>query len=132
MIIWCIIWGILLIATGLMLAMEVVNGSNSKRVVACFICVCFLILIPVFVLGAYHQSVLFWNEYAGFAQKAQNLTESQEYAVLGHAINYNYKLYKYQTNIHRLGIFAPYYHGIWDLKPIQLKNFDMTRYRWWE
>jgi hypothetical protein len=47
-------------------------------------------------------------------------------------MNYNYYLYQYQTKIHRLGIFAPYYRGIWDLEPIQLHNFDMNNYRWWD
>lgn len=132
MITWIILWIILLCIFGLLVAMEIVNGSIEKRFWVCCILLFILIMIPVFTLGAYKQSVEFYQEYASFAERAQYLTDDQEYTELGRAVNYNYKLEYYQTRIKILGIFAPYYHGIWNLEPIHLKNFDMDHYRWWD
>lgn len=112
--------------------MEVVNGSIESRFWICFVLIIFLIFIPIFTLGAYNNSKDFVYRYEGFAEKVQTFDESKEYLYIGTAIDYNYHLYIYQSRTKKLGIFAPYCRDIYKLKPIQLKNFDMTSYAWWE
>lgn len=132
MITWGIIWGISLLALIVLIPMEIINGSIEARFWVCVAIIFLLIIIPIFTFSAYDNSKYFYKEYITLEKKVLNLSESQEYMVLGEVMNYNYYLYQYQTKIHRLGILAPYYRGIWDLEPIQLHNFDMNHYRWWD
>ena len=130
MIAWGILWVILLFTTLLFVAMEIVNGSIEIRFWLCFFFIFALILIPIFTIGAYTQSKDFAYQYENFQSKVAEMTESQEYTYFGNALNYNTQLQKYKQNIHRFGIFAPYYRKIKYLEPIQFKSYDMTKYTW--
>lgn len=132
MITWGIIWGITLLALIVLIPMEIINGSIEVRFWVCVALILFLIITPIFTFSAYNNSKHFYEAYTTLEKRVSNLSKSQEYMVLGEVMNYNYYLYQYQTKIHRFGIFAPYYRGIWDLEPIQLNNFDMNNYRWWD
>lgn len=131
MIIWSIIWSIMLISLILLVLMEIINGTIELRFWICLILVFALILIPIFTLGAYNQSKLFVNKYASFAEKVSTMSDSQEYMYIGNAIDYNYQLSIYQKKIHQLGIFAPYCKEIKEMKPIQMRNFDLSNYILW-
>ena len=131
MIAWSIIWSLMVLSTILLIAMEIVNGTIEIRFWICVLLIFAIIMIPIFVLGAYTQSKNFVYKYEDFLDKVATMNDSQEYMYLGNAIDYNYHLAVYQYRIKQLGIFAPYCREIWQLKPIELRNFDMSKYIWW-
>ena len=134
MIAWCIIWLIIALIAGLLIAMELINGSIEKRFWICIFLIFLLVMIPYFTIQEYVRSIDFYKDYIDFYEQinSQELTENQEYMILGKAINYNYWLYLHQNRFHKMGIFAPTYIKIKDLSAIQLKYFDMDNYRFWE
>ena len=134
MIAWCIIWLIIALIAGLLIAMELINGSIEKRFWICIFLIFLLVMIPYFTIQEYVRSIDFYKDYIDFYEKinSQELTENQEYMILGKAINYNYSLYLHQNRFHKMGIFAPTYTKIKELPAIQLKYFDMNNYRFWE
>ena len=134
MIAWGILWFLALCSIIILGAMEIVNGSIEKRFWICVILAMFIIIVPCFTIQEFKQSINFYNDYCQFYNKvtSQELTENQQYSILGKVMNYNHWLFIYQNKFHRWGIFAPTYRKIKDLQPIQLDNFDMTKYRFWE
>ena len=134
MIAWAIIWFLIVCLTALFIAMEAINGSLPWRFWVCVLLIFVIIIIPVFTISDYRESIRFYDRYQTFYLRIseQELTSAQEYMILGEAVNYNHYLYLYQLKFQRWGIFAPTYHKIKDLQPIQLTNFDMNSYRWWE
>lgn len=134
MIAWGIIWLIIALIAGLLIAMELINGSIEKRFWICIFLIFLLVMIPYFTIQEYVRSIDFYKDYIDFYEQinSQELTENQEYMILGKAINYNYWLYLHQNRFHKMGIFAPTYMKIKDLPMIQLKHFDMNNYRFWE
>ena len=114
--------------------MELINGSIEKRFWICVFLIFLLVMIPYFTIQEYVRSIDFYKDYIDFYEtiNSQELTENQEYMILGKAINYNYWLYLHQNRFHKIGIFAPTYMKIKDLPAIQLKYFDMNNYRFWE
>lgn len=132
MIFWISLWIIIGACLLIIIPMEIINGSLEWRFWICVILILFLIISPIFVCQAHENSKHFYESYVALENRVQNLSENQEYMVLGEAMNYNYYLYQYQTKIHNWGIFSPYYRDIKTLKPIQLKTFDMSNYRWWD
>lgn len=134
MIAWAIIWILLACLTMLFAAIELINGSLEWRFWLCVIFVLILIIIPAFTIQEYQLSLIFYDNYTTFYNRVsnQNLTPDQEYMILGEAMNYNHYLYIYQLKFKTWGIFAPTYTKIKDLKPVELNNFDMNKYKWWE
>ena len=132
MIAWSIIWSLMVLSTILLIAMEVVNGTIEIRFWICVLLIFAIIMIPIFVLGAYIQSKNFVYKYEDFLNKVETMSDSQEYMYLGNAIDYNYHLAVYQHRIKYLGIFAPYSKEIRKLEPIKLRNFNMDNYAWWD
>ena len=134
MIAWGIIWLIIALIAGLLIAMELINGSIETRSSMCIFLIFLLVMIPYFTIQEYVRSVDFYKDYIDFYEQinSQELTENQEYMILGKAINYNYELYLHQNRFHKMGIFAPTYMKIKELPAIQLKYFDMNNYRFWE
>lgn len=134
MIAWGIVWFLIALVVGLLMAMELINGSIEKRFWICVLLILVLIIIPCFTIQEYIQSIDFYKDYIAFYEKinSQELTESQEYTLLGQAINYNYWLHLHQSRFHKWGVFAPTYMKIKELPTIQLKYFDMDKYRFWE
>ena len=131
MIAWSIIWGLMVLFTIILIAMELINGTIEIRFWICVFLVIAIIIIPIFVLGDYTQSKNFVYKYEDFIEKVATMNDSEEYMYLGNAIDYNYHLAVYQHRIKQLGIFAPYCKEIWHLKPIELRNFDMSKFIWW-
>ena len=131
MIAWSIIWGLMVLFAIILIAMELINGTIEIRFWICVFLVIAIIIIPIFVLGDYTQSKNFVYKYEDFIEKVATMNDSEEYMYLGNAIDYNYHLAVYQHRIKQLGIFAPYYKEIWHLKPIELRNFDMSKFIWW-
>lgn len=134
MIAWAIVWLLLACLTALFAAMELINGSLEWRFWFCVIFVLILIMIPAFTIQEYRQSLIFYDNYTAFYDRVSNqdLTPDQEYMILGEAMNYNHYLYIYQSRFKTWGVFAPTYVKIKDLKPVELNNFDMNNYKWWE
>ena len=56
MIAWSIIWSLMVLSTILLIAMEIVNGTIEIRFWICVLLIFAIIMIPIFVLGAYTQS----------------------------------------------------------------------------
>ena len=134
MIAWSIVWLIIALIAGLLIAMELINGSIEKRFWICIFLIFLLVMIPYFTIQEYVRSIDFYKDYIDFYEQinSQELTENQEYMILGKAINYNYWLYLHQNRFHKMGIFAPTYMKIKELPAIQLKYFDMNNYKFWE
>ena len=134
MIAWGIVWLIIALIAGLLIAMEVIYGSIEKRFWICIFLIFLLVMIPYFTIQEYVRSIDFYKDYTNFYEQinSQELTENQEYMILGKAINYNYWLYLHQSRFHKMGIFAPTYMKIKELPAIQLKYFNMNNYRFWE
>ena len=133
MIAWAVIWIFLLALLILFIFQENINGGKAWRFVLCCVIIFFIIFIPIIMVNEYWSSYTFYWSNINFATQANaGLTESQEYAILGRAINYNYQLYLYQSRCQKWGIFAPEYNKIKEMPLIQLTGFDMSKYRWWE
>lgn len=128
MIAWSICWIILFFIFALNVAMEIFNGTKEIRFWFCVALFLILVLIPIFTIGAYKQSVSFYDEYIAFAERAQNFTDAQEYTEVGRAINYTRKLNFYKDGFNKYGIFAPYYEKIRNLNYIPFQNYDMSEY----
>lgn len=124
MIFWAVLEIFAIAAFGLLISMEVVNGSTEARFIVIFILAFIIILVPIFTIGAYVQSITFYNDFMAFADRMRNINPAYEFSYFGTVINYNERLYKYQDTIKIMGFTAPYYSGVKMLTPIQLENFD--------
>lgn len=129
---WVIIWTITFFITGCLVLLEYVNGSNNLRFWISLCLVFFLIISAIFVIGSYKSSKDFYNDYLNFYKKVQEaeLSESQEYSILGKVIIYTNKLYSYKEELHHWGFFAPIYHPIKNLSYIELKAYNTLDYIW--
>ena len=128
-----ITWLILFLFLLIFILQENINGSKGWRFAVSCILVFIIIFIPIITITEYWSSYKFyWDNVNFVAQANEGLTESQEYAILGRVINYNYELYRYKNRFHKLGIFAPEYQKIKTMPFIQLTSFNMENYKWWE
>ena len=128
-----ITWLILFLLLLIFILQENINGSKGWRFAISCILVFIIIFIPIITITEYQSSYKFYWDNVNFVTQAnEGLTESQEYAILGRVINYNYELYRYKDRLHKLGIFAPEYQKIKTMPFIQLTNFNMENYKWWE
>lgn len=115
MVFWIIIWVLLLLTTALLIAQEIINGSNVIRFNIIILLFFALILIAIFTIGAYQRSYYFYQEFVAFQQEIDNLQPGQMYVALDRAAYLNYQLTQYQEKI---SIFTPYYRYIRNLAPI--------------
>jgi len=128
MIFWITVWCLLLVTAIILSLQEKINGSIECRfwiiIILCFA----LIIIPIFMGGAYYKTLMFCKKFELIQSVAAKLTTyDQEYAYFGTVLEFNRQLGYYQSHLRP---FIPYYKDIWTLKPIQLKYFNMTLYNW--
>ena len=95
MIAWAIVWFLIVCLTALFIAMEAINGSLPWRFWVCVLLIFVIIMIPVFTISDYRESIRFYDKYQTFYLRIseQELTSAQEYMILGEAVNYNHYLY---------------------------------------
>lgn len=126
MILWSIIEIFLILISGFLISMELINGSIEIRFWIVFILVVAIILIPIFTIGAYIQSIKFYKEFTHLNYVIENIDPYYEMYYYGSVLNYNERLYQYRDKIQKLKIFSPYTKKIQNLEPIQMKNFDVN------
>ena len=132
MVFWAIIWFIMLITVIIFTLQENINGTIELRFWVTVVLVICLIAIPVLTISVYNQSKVFCENYTKFYNSTKNLTEAQEYSIIGKVMNYNYDLYLRQSSARRWGILSPVSPELKKLTPIELKYFNMSECRWWE
>lgn len=126
MILWSIIEILLILITGFLIAMELINGSVGIRFWIVFILVVAIILIPIFTIGAYVQSLNFYKDFIHLDYIIANIDPYYEIYYYGKVLNHNERLYQYRDKMEKLKIFSPYTRKIKKLEPIQMKNFDVN------
>ena len=129
MIFWIFIYVLVLATTALLIAQELINGTNVVRFNIIILLFFVIILMPLFVGGEYYKSLTLYNDYKNLEAQIDTILPEQEYYFLQDAILVNYKLTQYQEKMAKLGIIAPYKRQLKRLPLIQLRSFDLEQYK---